>query len=194
MSLWTLEDLLHDIEEQQFSRASFELIGMHSIQKECTNYHPSTNFSSVVNHQYRQESTSDEIGDFLVSTHIPALSSGIAIAIQSYSYGGQLRIRLVYETNRVSGELAAGLVQALRTTMEAFLRGPNTNVPDFYPLAMHSNLLELAEKSALESESQDYNESRFPVEADIIDAVRASESIGQGNLCNTTGHRVAKNS
>ncbi|EED13574.1 nonribosomal peptide synthase, putative [Talaromyces stipitatus ATCC 10500] len=94
----TAKDLLMVVQDQHFDRMPFEALGFRSIIKDCTEWLPSTRFTSIVNHRHANP-TSITLGEnnYSVETWIPdagKMANLYDIAVVSEEIEGHLELTL----------------------------------------------------------------------------------------------------
>ena len=116
-------ELLHQVKEQQRSRIPHEGLGFRSIIRDCTDWIPSTRFTSIVNHRpdvAKAASDSDSMG-FQISTFTSetnTLNSFYDLAVISGEDDGLIRLSLGYSTTAFEPEMAQALLEDLANTVQ----------------------------------------------------------------------------
>ena len=118
----TLLDPLHQVRDQQRDRIPHEGLGFRTIIRNCTDWAPSTRFTSIVNHRPGKSSAKpDGVGlDFSVSTvttETRPLTTWYDLAVVSEEIGGVVKINLGYSTMAFQPETAQALLKDLAATV-----------------------------------------------------------------------------
>jgi non-ribosomal peptide synthetase component F len=125
---WTITDLLRHVQDQQLSRMPHELLGSREIMRGCTDFPPSTTFTSLLNHQNRQPPRELSIGGVEYSASLRVGRNGSAnashVSITSSSRLDELQIGLEYSVDKLSSQAANALLGALCDVADRFLTAP----------------------------------------------------------------------
>jgi len=139
---WTIKDLLQKVRDQQVESMQHAQLGFREILHECTDWPTSTRFTSAINHISGQDSTFSMRG---VEYSISALEIKdplwtIDVGVTAIQRGSELEIRLSYLPANISETVAAGLLDALRDTLQFMSNDPLLSVEQVLSLASGKRL------------------------------------------------------
>lgn len=121
----TVLELLHQVRDQQRHRIPHESLGFRTIIRECTDWAPSTRFTSIVNHRPgKSPAKSGGDMDFRVSTVTTdekPLTTWYDLAVISREDDGVVELSLGYSTVAFEPEVAQALLDDLADTVHMIM-------------------------------------------------------------------------
>nr|BAN91486.1 putative FR901379 nonribosomal peptide synthase like protein [Tolypocladium parasiticum] len=135
---WTIKDLLQNVRNQQIQSMQHSQLGFREILHKCSDWPTSTRFTSAINHISGQDSAfSMRDTEYSISAlEIKDPLWIIDVGITTIQRGNELEIRLSYLPANISEIVAAGLLDALRDTVQLIANDPLLPVEQV--LSLHS--------------------------------------------------------
>ncbi|KAI9900502.1 hypothetical protein N3K66_004764 [Trichothecium roseum] len=121
----TVLDLLHQVRDQQHGRIPHEGLGFRTVIRDCTDWAPSTRFTSIVNHRPGRPAASSKPGGAAeeirlsfgtVTTEKQPLTTWYDLAVISEEGDGVTSLSLGYSTTAFEPETAQALLDDLAET------------------------------------------------------------------------------
>ncbi|RDW69663.1 hypothetical protein BP6252_08683 [Coleophoma cylindrospora] len=139
-----VKDLLQMVRDQQVQSMQHAQLGFREILHECTDWPTSTRFTSAINHISAQDSTFSMRGaEYRISTlDINDPLWTIDVGVTTIQRGNELDIHLSYLPASISETVAAGLLDALRDTLQLISNDPLLPVEHVLSLANGSKSLQ----------------------------------------------------
>ena len=133
-ALQTGANLLLAVQDQHFDRMPYENLGFRSIINECTEWPPSTRFTSIVNHRLVNP-TSIELGgnNYSVDNWLPEagkMTNLYDIAVVSEEIDGHLELTIGCAENSMSLVEATNLLDLLCTAVDFLSSKPESSIAE----------------------------------------------------------------
>ncbi|KAI9162666.1 Nonribosomal peptide synthetase [Paramyrothecium foliicola] len=118
--------LLNQVRDQQRSRIPHEGVGFRSLIRECTDWSPSTRFTSIVNHRPAKPTAMSSSGQIsfqvsTITTKMKPLTTWYDLAVVSRENDGTVEIGLGYSTMAFHPDTAQALLEDLTDTVHILL-------------------------------------------------------------------------